>query len=308
MMRFMGILVFLATMFTAVDVSAQPTTLPWNPGSNVTQVVSFSGSFVLTSDIWTSSGDGIVINASNVTLDLNGFSVYASGVACTPATRGNSCTGTGTRAGIRINGSYVTVKNGRVWGWNGDGINVSQATGNGTGITLQNLQVHDNNNNGIYAGVAANTRGQIVLDNVIANNNGGNGILGVGVTGSKVAAVGNNGQGINLFGALTDSYAGYNKSTGILSNGGSLSDDVAIGNGDGFNVNGAALNLTALSNLNNGVNSGQGSILNSASDGNAAGFALNPSTCYLFVETYGNTVTPLTGGAGATGSSPNCLF
>ena len=140
------------------------------------------------------------------------------------------------------------------------------------------------------------------------NNNGGNGILGVGVTGSKVAAVGNNGQGINLFGALTDSYAGYNKSTGILSNGGSLSDDVAIGNGDGFNVNGAALNLTALSNLNNGVNSGQGSILNSASDGNAAGFALNPSTCYLFVETYGNTVTPLTGGAGATGSSPNCLF
>jgi hypothetical protein len=305
MKRVLSGLVCLLGLFAAsTDIVAQ--TVISCPGP---VTISARGSYKLGSNCGTLS-DGIIITVNNVTVDLNGYPVFSSApVVCTPAAQGNSCTGTGTQAGIRITGNYVTIKNGEIFGFNGDGIHVTQSSTSGTGIILQNLQVHDNNAFGIYAGITSTAAAQAVMTDVVADYNGSVGILAVGAIASRVSALGNNLQGVNITGTVADSYAGNNLTTGILSNSGSIENSVALGNGVGIGFNGAVTNSVAASNTGaGGFTSGSGVIANSASYFNVGpGFNLGSSTCYISLETYGNSST-VSGGTALTGTSPDCLY
>ena len=75
------------------------------PGGTTGFTLGQSGAYYLTGNIVVASGDGITINASNVTLDLNGFSILSS---ATPAG------GNGIRLGQGLRN--VAIRNGNIGG------------------------------------------------------------------------------------------------------------------------------------------------------------------------------------------------
>ena len=90
-----------------VTLNQQAITLPYT----ITQ----PGSYVLTSDLYGSMfQDGIIIDASLVTLDLNGFTLVGIG---------------NSGSGVRINGALegVVIRNGIIGGWDGSGVDASSA-------------------------------------------------------------------------------------------------------------------------------------------------------------------------------------
>jgi len=295
--------------FFMASALAQPTQIT-NTNSTISLPAGVN-SFILMSNIYSSSGDGILIgssgsSATNVTLDLNGFGVYNT-THCTPAAQGNSCTGSGSRAGIRIYGSFVTIKNGQVYGWNGDGIHVVQNSTSGYGITLQNLQVHDNNANGIVVGDAYPLATQVVMDNVVADFNGAGGILAGYAVGTRISAFGNNQSGVNILsGTLDQALARNNVTTGVWNNGGSISNSVGVGNGAaGIGITGTVVNSYAAGNLWGFA--GAALISNSDSEVNSSyGFNMSIDSCYTFVRTEANGST-IYGASPLNGTTPACL-
>src|SRR5450432_1854521 len=86
----------------------QPRTLI--PGGTVAYTISSEGSYYLSGNLVVASGPGAIIVASNnVTIDLQGFELVGSGAG----------------AGIFLNGgvSNVTIRNGTIRNFAGDGIN-----------------------------------------------------------------------------------------------------------------------------------------------------------------------------------------
>jgi len=88
----------------------------------------------LDSDVGPCPGDGLVVTASNITLDLNGYRIFAAN-------------GPGDNAGIRLMNpstggvSGVTVKNGTV-----EGFDAGVAIYGGSGNTIQNMTIQNNVN------------------------------------------------------------------------------------------------------------------------------------------------------------------
>ncbi len=190
------------------------------PGYPVT--ISEPGSYRLTGTLFlASSQQGIYIDADNVTIDLNGFSIRGP-VTCTPGVAACSeAVGSGAQ-GIRADSAkFLTVKNGTVTGTGAGGIycnpgvgcvveNVVVSHNNGSGISIansgrvSNCTVHSNRSNGVTVGKAA-----IVNNNTIYQN-GFRGLLiygdGANVTsnvfskngtteidmGSRITAIGGN--------------------------------------------------------------------------------------------------------------------
>jgi hypothetical protein len=116
-----------------------------------------SGSYYLTSNVTISISDhGIAVTGSNVTIDLNGFTLTGPG--------------SGSTSGIYLNGgvSNVTITNGTIRNWGSHGIN---ALGN-PNLHAEKLRVISNSGNGIAADVNA----EIV--NCVAESNVGVGIQG----------------------------------------------------------------------------------------------------------------------------------
>jgi hypothetical protein len=158
-------------------------------------VIDESGSYYLTADVSSLGQGGIRIDADNVQLDLNGFSISEGSII-----QGG--------AGITINGTDITVRNGFVH--DNDGAGIVCAPGNrnvrlidmvvtdngGPGVDCTSLQVENgdysrNTGDGIACGpcnivgarVVANSGDGIhdafsrgVIRDVIARSNGGNGI------------------------------------------------------------------------------------------------------------------------------------
>ncbi len=139
----------------------------WNGTFPIT--ISQPGSYYLTGDITGVSGkDGIHINAHDVTLDLNGFTV--SGVA-------------GSYTGVYTDGWNDTVRNGSVnyWGLNG-------IYGSGSNSTFDGVQARSNGGTGIENG-----NGSGLVLHCVATNNGNNGIvLNGGVVRDSQASTNNN--------------------------------------------------------------------------------------------------------------------
>ncbi|MEK7952899.1 hypothetical protein WKV53_20470 [Luteolibacter sp. Y139] len=105
------------------------TTAPGN--ANAVHVISTPGSYYLTGDVQgVASKDGILIEASNVTLDLNGYSLKGLG---------SSLNGIGiSRSGAALTG--LTIRNGFITGFGQRGI-YTVGTGAIHGLTMEDLTI-----------------------------------------------------------------------------------------------------------------------------------------------------------------------
>lgn len=214
-------------------------------GNDVAQfVIGQPGSYYLTGNIvGLASRHGILIAASDVTLDLNGFGVF--GVA-------------GSLAGITESGSdnNIVIRNGTVEGWGQSGIVFDLATS----VRIEGVHAHSNLGDGIRVGSQCIIRnctteenlgggvnaqgGEAIIENCTALFNGGAGLYG--------------GEGTSVLGCVVKG----NQLDGVLVGAhGSVVRCVASENGAGINSLGASLiaDCVAQSNTNAGISGATGS-------------------------------------------------
>jgi hypothetical protein len=142
------------------------------PGGTAGVTISAPGSYVLTGPL-TVAGQGIFINASDVTLDLNGYTV-------TNTTNASSCIGiSGTR-------SRITVRNGRLQG----GDVGFRGSSNSSHVTVEDVESIAQRNNGLSLNIAGMNYGVVRRCNVTrvgegtVSADGSLTILGIGVSGA----------------------------------------------------------------------------------------------------------------------------
>ena len=176
------------------------------------------GSFRLTGNLKPpGSSDGIDVSATNVTIDLNGFAIIGTG----PSDTGN---------GINASGQDdVTVENGTVTGFNGNGVAV------GTFGIVRNVHA-DKNGVGIVGGLNS------VIEGSTANNSsGGMGCSGVCVISGNTVN-GNFADGIDCLGnacMISGNTANANGSAGIdcVGSGCLISGNTIFNNNQGIVAN-----------------------------------------------------------------------
>lgn len=148
--------------------------MPLNSATTITQ----SGSYYLTGPV---TNGGITVSASDVTLDLNGFSIVGSG-------SGN---------GITVNSGMLdaVVRNGSIHNFSAGVVMVAAL-----GCRLENLTVVDNASHGIYLNGASGPCNGNVLGTCTLIGNGGDGIHLIGGAAGecsynflKACIIGNNG-------------------------------------------------------------------------------------------------------------------
>lgn len=227
------------------------------------------GSYRLAGNLMPGSQDlhTISIEASNVTLDLNGFALIGP-VTCagTPVT---SCTPTGGSGdGVRVLStveSNVTIMNGAIQGMGNKGIQCF------TPCRISNIHVSQSDDAGIGA-----FGGAAVVENVIAYRN-------------RLAGIGMNGT-------LRDCETTGNGNNGVESTTGiSIQGCVAAQNGsNGFSVRGTVVNSRALENEGNGFFLSAGTVVigNSSQDNGQSGFvgAANPGLTFRGNTAHSNDV------------------
>jgi hypothetical protein len=127
---------------------------------NLPYTISEPGSYVLTSDLRDClecsdlPSNGLIIDADHVTVDLNGFSIYGDPFS--------------SLDGIVVASGHtnIVIRNGFVRDWQGDGIDLQQATNS----RVEHVTVSDCDEEGIHVGLACTVRDCAV------SNCGGNGI------------------------------------------------------------------------------------------------------------------------------------
>jgi hypothetical protein len=135
-------------------------------------IIGEPGSYYLTGDVYT-TGAGIFIDADEVTLDLNGFTLEG-----------------GTRDAIDNSHNYrnLVVRNGVLRGWEGSGLGDY-----GIGTQVIEVSAYSNGEDGIRVGSSS------VVTGCIANGNGENGIsVGPGSVIRRSVSVGNIHNGFSL--------------------------------------------------------------------------------------------------------------
>ena len=201
------------------------------------------GSYYLTGNILPlANKDGISVEASGVTIDLNGFVVGFN--------PNSPLAGSGV--GIKSFVSTTTVRNGSVHGWAGGGLRLGTAArvesvsvaGNGDGIYVQTASVivdsvtRGNQGTGIAAGYGS------VIRNCTAVQNGGQGIRANGSHISHCAAVKNGGDGIAAAGeAIVENNTCDGNGTGTVASAGIS----ASGNGNRIENNNTTNNDVGIS-------------------------------------------------------------
>ncbi|TVQ59517.1 MAG: right-handed parallel beta-helix repeat-containing protein [Phycisphaerales bacterium] len=237
------------------------------PGSlNAFRVISEPGSYYLTGDVLgNGTRHGVQITASNVTLDLNGFSIRNTG-------------GTAERSGVHMPSfqTNVVIKNGNISGWVGSGIDAQidigrieriTASGNGQwGISnataaafsthIVSCEAYSNGAGGIRGAATS------VITDCVARSNSGPGIqAGAGsvISGSTSTNNTSGGAGFVLASGnamIVNCSARSNNGGGFVLNSGSmLHDSHATGNtGPGIHANNACVIVNNTSNSNVGSN------------------------------------------------------
>jgi hypothetical protein len=198
-----------------------------------------SGSYYLTGNLTVISGaNGITVSASDVTLDLNGFTLTGPG--------------SGSGAGIYLNGGVtnVTVVNGTIRGWGSHGIN---ALGN-PDLRVEKLRVISNGGVGIAGDV------NCVAIYCVAKSNVGQGIQGTDnclIKDCQVAGtLGSPGDGISLGnGAVVSGCTTSNNGgNGITATTDSVIRDCSARNNSGRGIFGGVVeHCTALENSLPGI-------------------------------------------------------
>lgn len=179
--------------------------------SDLPFAITTRGSYYLAENIQT-AGDGISIEVSNVTIDLMGFSLLG---------------GTGHGISSASGTDHITVKNGDIRGWQGEGVRL--AGGNGANHLVVNVRAVGNLSTGIRVG--QNSR---VVDSIAAENGGEGIVAGVGSIVTHTAALGNGTDGIVGLngGVITGCTSRENTLTGISGfDGTEITGNVATHNG-----------------------------------------------------------------------------
>jgi parallel beta-helix repeat protein len=220
-----------------------PTTTPGDANS-VFRIIQ-SGSYYLTGNVSGAAAfNGIEIGASGVTLDLNGFDVL--GVA-------NSLDGISTTASVR----NITIRNGSVRNWGGDGVDFS--TSLSRGARIEGVQSSGNAGAGIRGGDAG------LVVNCHTSFNGEDGISSAAAVVGCVAQ-NNTRYGISISngGSVTDSTALDNTDNGIYAgNGCTITNCTSKSNGDGIIAFGDSLikECSATDNVGYGINGQAGTTI-----------------------------------------------
>jgi hypothetical protein len=160
-----------------IDLQNAPASAVSTSDPNYQYVINAPGSYYLTANVAVTKPNGIKIAWSDVTLDLNGFLVFAPSP--------------GPTTGIDISGgfpSHATIKNGVVWGFSygigNDGntggcrvhdVVVSACTFRpmiivGPGAMIENCRIQYNNNaeSGLIVGRGSTVRNCIIADNTLS--------------------------------------------------------------------------------------------------------------------------------------------
>jgi parallel beta-helix repeat protein len=214
------------------------------------------GSYYLTGNVTGVTGKyGIVIAASNVSVDLNGFAVL-----------GAASTFTGIFSSSPANG--VTVRNGSVSGWTTSGIDLNASAG----TLIENVVVRGNTGFGVRTG----TQGVIRFCSCTSNTTTGIAVFQGGVVESCNAA-GNGSIGISAgFGSVVRScLARENTSGGINVNGEAVVSDCTAYNNGGTGISAGSLTLvercTSSFNIGTGISAGAGCTVRGNLCGNNSG-------------------------------------
>jgi Right handed beta helix region len=174
---------------------------PRTPISSLPFTISAPGSYYVTTNLTPGvNEDGIVVAADNVTIDLNGFTLFGGG-----GSSGEGISSSGARANI-------VVRNGTLRNWPGTGVNLYDSGASQT--LVQNVQCIGNTFTGIGVKngsrvreclVAGNSTG-IIVDNDSAvehckvSGNSGDGIIAVNNCELKDNQSTGNGTGLHLTG------------------------------------------------------------------------------------------------------------
>jgi parallel beta-helix repeat protein len=242
---------------------------PRTPVSSLPCTISNSGSYYLTTNLFGSDGqDGIIVNANNVTLDLNGFildGTIAVGGSVAQGKSGPQSRTVGSLNGINATSGVVNlvVRNGSLRGWGHSGV----AADNCDGAVFENLQISGSGSWGLVSG-----RRSTVRDCTALNNPGG-GITADEhslVTGCMSAGNGGNGYWFPNSATARDCVAKDNGADGF--SGGDVSSFTACtsrdnGGGVGFSVGaGSVVNgCTATANGQAGIACGVNSVVKDCS-------------------------------------------
>jgi hypothetical protein len=185
---------------------------PRTPISELPFTISESGSYYLTGNLLVAEGQGgIRIDASNVALDLMGFTLNGNGVGLW---------------GIEVNGDGITIRDGNIVRFNGDGIR-RVSGGTGENWILEGLRIRENSGAGIRR-PGDHTR----IRSVIVEGNGSGGVTGgrgvIRIDGSTIIG---NGWGVQADGVIMiDSTVSANEGIGIEAGGGELRYSLIGGN------------------------------------------------------------------------------
>jgi parallel beta-helix repeat protein len=237
--------------------------------------ITLSGSYYLRGNVTGVAGKhGIVIGASNVTLDLNGFEVVGvvgsfDGISTAPSGQSN-----------------IAVRNGTVRAWGSAGIGMS----NSSALLVEGVRAVNNGSDGLLIGTESVVRNCISNDNVqegiqvsptctvvncTASGNRDGFLVSVGSTVSGCTANDNLDDGFAVLGAVTVEHctAVSNDDTGFESTGpgNTLVGCTARDNGEGaattnkhgfaLNANATLVHCTAYSNNGDGINATDGSTI-----------------------------------------------
>jgi hypothetical protein len=185
------------TMLTLSQIEPRiPVDATHAPGNGSAEfVIASSGSYYLTTNIVGVSGkDGIDIDANNVTLDLNGFSVVGVN---------------GSLTGISTAEANVVIRNGIVSWWtngiNSSGMNVTveeltvssnalygiEVTGSNSSVTGNNVAGNNRSDTGGYSGIIVSGNNNLVQNNHVVSTLGGTSAVGIFALGTGTIVIQN---------------------------------------------------------------------------------------------------------------------
>ena len=280
------------SMKTLAQIEAR-TPIPASPAVPIAGphfTITAPGSYYLTGNIQVASGDGILINSSNVTLDLNGFALISTAVV-------NPSSGSAILLGLST--GNIHIRNGNILGGT-----IRTAGGPATYSTLgwysgildqsavlsENVQISQINvkacRYGIYllgkdnvishCSARSNSASGILAEegniiNSTANLNGGVGIIAIrgSVTSSSCDSNASDGMDVTN-GSVSNCTADTNGGVGIIASGGSVINSTVYQNGGrGISVNkGSITNCSANVNGSDGIGADGSSITNCSANFN----------------------------------------
>lgn len=273
-----------------------------SPGYPAT--ISVSGSYKLGSNLSSGGTTAIDITASNVTLDLNGYTIDGGSVVCLPnvAGPGNTCSGSATGMSLIDATRSVTIRNGIVRGSKGNGISVGEDS------RIYDVTSRENNGYGIISvGKALISNVHVSLNGLVGFFTEGTAIL------SNVSADYNNSHGIySTPGSMHDVHASYNVGNGIMPGFSTVARAEARHNGDiGIWGGSVVRDSVAQRNAGSGFKSNNGGLyINDwADDNDGGGFDFNAggTNCYSQIWAKNNTTFQISGGTALNGTTVTCM-